>query len=378
MAERSEERDFDMKQFRSVPRPASIIESSGQTSGRSTVGQVTSMAFDNLDAVAADADGKLDRSQQQWMFDRLDWFRLTEKYTPKGDVTVIKAEHDSAQAWLFLAKSGYFATLMTNWLCLRSGIVYSGNPDKPLLTDELAGELRRSDIHHIYLEPLGDGSDLVRSLKRKGWAPLRSEVNLSWRIDCRDMDFDAYWAERPSRLRNTAKRKARKANLTFVFVDHFDQEIWTELESVFAASWKLPDGTPELTRKFAQIESDAGTLRLGLAYKDGQPIAAQFWTIENGIATIHKLAYREDSKQLSAGTILSVEMFRRALDIEKVDMIDFGYGNDRYKAEWMTYHVPLYAITAYDMLHFSGLWGLTKAALRRIVSRMGLDRKNAR
>ena len=334
------------------------------------------MRFDNLDAVALDADGKLDRSKQSGMFDRLDWFRLTEKHTPKGDVTVLKAEQNDAQAWLFLAKSGNFATLMSNWLCLGSGIVYSGDPNKPLLTDELVSELRRSGIHHIYLEPLGAESNFVRSLRHKGWATVRSKVNLSWRVDTRGMDFDAYWAERPSKLRNTAKRKARKGKLTFAFLDHFDSAIWAELESVFAASWKPPEGTPELTREFAQAESDAGALRLGLAYKDGQPIAAQFWTVENGTATIHKLAYRQDSRKLSPGTILSAEMFRRALDIEKVDMINFGYGDDSYKADWMTYHVPLYAITAYDMLHFSGLWGLTKAVMRRIASRIGLDGKD--
>src|SRR3712207_8457598 len=38
--------------------------------------------------------------------------------------------------------------------------------------------------------------------------------------------------------------------------------------------------------------------------KDGAPIAAQLWLVENGEATIHKLAYAEREKGLSPGTLL--------------------------------------------------------------------------
>jgi CelD/BcsL family acetyltransferase involved in cellulose biosynthesis len=122
-------------------------------------------------------------------------------------------------------------------------------------------------------------------------------------------------------------------------------------------------------RRLAEDEGAAGTLRLGLAYHEGQPVAAQLWVVEHGIATIHKLAYREDAKHFSPGTMLSMEMFRRAIDEDKVDMIDFGIGDDGYKREWMAESVPLYALTAYDMRSVRGLAGFLRFVGTKLVGK---------
>ena len=79
----------------------------------------------------------------------------------------------------------------------------------------------------------------------------------------------------------------------------------------------------------------AGALRLGLAYIEGKPVAAQFWTVENGTALIHKLAHDERHMQASPGTLLSAALFQHVIDVDRVNLIDFGTGNDAYKAEWM-------------------------------------------
>ena len=97
------------------------------------------------------------------------------------------------------------------------------------------------------------------------------------------------------------------------------------------------------------------------------------WTVEHGIATIHKLSYREDAKQHSPGTVLSVEMFRRAIDEDKVDMIDFGIGDDGYKRDWMSESVPLYALTAFDPLSVRGLAGIAGWLAGTLVRRIRRD-----
>src|SRR3989440_2029523 len=56
-------------------------------------------------------------------------------------------------------------------------------------------------------------------------------------------------------------------------------------------------------------------------------------TVENGTAWIHKLAYDEAAKALSPGTILSMAMFRAAIDEDRVSRIDYGTGDDAYKRE---------------------------------------------
>ena len=73
-------------------------------------------------------------------------------------------------------------------------------------------------------------------------------------------------------------------------------------------------------------------MRIGLAYIDGQPVAAQFWTVENGTALIHKLAHDERHLAFSPGTLLSAALFQHVIDIDKVDEIDFGTGSERVQA----------------------------------------------
>jgi CelD/BcsL family acetyltransferase involved in cellulose biosynthesis len=106
---------------------------------------------------------------------------------------------------------------------------------------------------------------------------------------------------------------------------------------------------------------------------NGEPVAAQFWTVDNGRALIHKLAHRESAKDASPGTILSAAMFRHVIDEDRVDIIDFGTGNDSYKADWMTGSAPLITIRAFNLKTLGGLAGAAKAGLSRLVRRTAND-----
>ena len=88
------------------------------------------------------------------------------------------------------------------------------------------------------------------------------------------------------------------------------------------------------------IQAQLGTgdfwrLRLGIAEIDGQPVAAQFWTVEGGTAFIHKLAHDERFRKQSPGTLLTAAMFAHVIDVDRVDLVDFGTGDDPYKRDWM-------------------------------------------
>jgi hypothetical protein len=127
-----------------------------------------------------------------------------------------------------------------------------------------------------------------------------TQTNVNWRIRVKGKSFEDYWAERPSKLRNTARRRAKTAGLRIEILERFDEKAWADYQSVYAASWKPAEGSPELMRRFVQAEAAAGTLRLGLAYMGDEAVAAQLWTVEHGVATIHKLAYREARQALFA------------------------------------------------------------------------------
>jgi len=331
----------------------------------------TSVAiFEDLKAAAEDAGDRLSRASQPSLFDRLDWFRLVHEHTPEGTPLVIRVNNGVASCWLFLARKGRSAESLSNLYCLRYGAVVHGPSDKAPIGEFVKG-LRQAGVSHIFLEPVPpEEGRLIAELRRHGWATVRGQINSSWRIDTRGMTFDDYWASRSSRLRNTTARKEKKAKLETKILQCFDAQAWDDYCSVFEASWKPPEASPQLLRRLAEQESEAGTLRLGLAYREGLPVAAQLWLVENGVATIHKLAYRDDAKDWSPGSILSRDMFRYVLDVDRVGMIDFGIGDDPYKREWMGYCVPLYGVTAYDLLRPAGLLGLAGALVRKIVRKL--------
>jgi CelD/BcsL family acetyltransferase involved in cellulose biosynthesis len=73
-------------------------------------------------------------------------------------------------------------------------------------------------------------------------------------------------------------------------------------------------------------------------------VAAQCWTVENSVAYIHKLAHFESHKALSPGTTLSAALFKHVIDVDQVRLVDFGTGDQGYKADWMEATRPRYRI----------------------------------
>lgn len=320
--------------------------------------------FGELDAVAANAAGALDRAAQPSLFARLDWYRLLARHCPpEGTLEVVEAKDASGAAWLFLYRSGSTVRAYANWYSLRFDAALQGDAQAALA--EVAGALKGSSAKAEFY-PLDEGSPLPAAFRDAGWVVALEPASTSWTICTSDMDFDAYWAGRPGRLRNTFKRKA-KAGLEVEIHRAFEPSAWEAYEAVYAASWKPEEGSWPFLRALAEEEGAAGTLRLGIARKDGRPIAAQLWLVEDGTATIHKLAYAEDAKDMSPGTILSHAMFREAIDIDRVRLIDFGTGDDGYKAEWMAERRPLYRMTAWNPRTAAGLFGITRTGLTNLV-----------
>ena len=320
--------------------------------------------FEDLDAVARDAGGALDRAAQPALFDRLDWYRrLAEHSPPPGKLLVLRAQAGGRRAWLFLAVSHPAAKAYATWYSLRFGAI--GDPDELLLT-AIAATLRDGGIAEVELGPLEDPEPLKLGFRAAGWITFVTPRTANWRIDTSGMDFDAYWAKRPAQLRNTARRKAKGDTLDITIHDRFDPAAWADYETVYRASWKPEEGSFPFLRALAEQEGAAGTLRLGIAKAEGAPVAAQLWLVENGQATIHKLAYAEHAKAMSPGTLLGMEMFRRAIDSERVRVIDYGTGDDAYKKDWMGERRTLWRIEAFNPATLRGLLGAARALVGRL------------
>ncbi len=320
--------------------------------------------FDGLDAVAQDSRGVLDNRPS--LFDGLGWFRLIEAHCPPpGRPLVARARGPGgAAAWLFLAEQGGRGEAFRCWYSLRFGLVGDSEGAEPI-----ARALRKR-LHRLEIFPLEEPQPLAAAFRRTGWATFVSPATASWRVATEGKDFESYWAERPGKLRNTAQRKAKAAGLDIEIHRAFNAAAWAAYEEVYAASWKPEEGSPAFLRALAEREGEAGRLRLGVARKDGRALAAQLWTVENGTAWIHKLAYREDAKPLSPGTILSMAMFRAALDDDRVSRIDYGTGDDGYKRDWMGERATLWRIEAFSLASPRGLVGAARAGLSALVRKV--------
>lgn len=307
---------------------------------------------DNFLTAQAAARGMLDRDRQPCLFDRLDWMEQLHRLALRDRLPLLlRAQAGDAEAWMPLmrqSKGQYVA--FANWYNFMWRPIFGDMYDE---VTRLA--LLRQFAHHakdhsrrITLAPVpdedGSASQIASAFAANGWVVDKTPCDENHYVRLNGRSFDQYWGTRPGQLRNTVKRKGKK-NVVSIRIDpHFTDSAWHDYERVYARSWKPHEGSPEFLKELARRESAAGSMRLGLAYIEGQPVAAQFWTVENGVALIHKLAHDERHVQASPGTLLSAALFQHVIDIDKVDEIDFGTGSDGYKREWMEEVRPRFRI----------------------------------
>ncbi len=327
----------------------------------------------DLAAVAVDA---LDDRSQSSLFDRIDWFRRTWAHCPPGRTPIIaRATTGRGAAWLFLAQGApHRAVALASWYTLAYRPVFTGDPDTATQSQMLTALARslRAEVGRITLEhvPADTAAQLAQSFAPAHWLAVRTPQVAHWTVDVAGKSFAQYWTERPGQLRSTVKRKAAKTALAIAILDRFDEAAWADYAAVYADSWKPDEGSLPFLHAMAQAEGTAGRLRLGLARADGHAIAAQLWTVDHGIAIIHKLAHRSGSDALSPGTILSKALFEHVIDRDRVDKIDFGTGDDRYKADWMNDRAMLERVELYNLTDPHGLAGATRAKAGLLVDRL--------
>lgn len=302
-------------------------------------------------------------------FDRAVWFDLLEAHGFAGRGRFdAHGRAGATAAWLPLRteKPGDVAGL-TNWYSFAIRPLYTGDGDRSAALQALFQGLRRSAAH-LTLYPVNVPDDLTAALRAAGWWARATRAGDRHWLDLGDMDHDAWWASRPGALRNTVQRKAKKGIVDIQLLTAFDPGSWAAYEKIYAASWKPDEGHPALLRAFAETEGAGGRLRMGIARIDGIPVAAQYWTVEDGTAFIHKLAHVEDSLKASPGTLLSAALFRHVIDIDGVKRVDFGTGDDGYKRDWMNRHDPLWRIEAFNPAR-PAAWGPASKAFARALLR---------
>lgn len=302
-------------------------------------------------------------------FDRTAWFDLlaAHGFAGRGRIDA-SGSAGATRAWLPLRidMPGDLAGL-TNWYSFSIRPLFDGDGERGGPLRALFADLRHKAAR-LTLYPVIEPDALTAALRAAGWWVTATPAGDRHWLDLGDMDHDAWWSSRPGALRNTVQRKAKKGIVDIQLLAAFDPGSWAAYELIYAASWKPEEGDPALLRAFAEMESERGTFRMGIARIDGIPVAAQFWTVEDGTAFIHKLAHVEDSLKASPGTLLSAALFRHVIEVDGVKRVDFGTGNDGYKRDWMNRHDPLWRIEAFNPSRVAA-WGPALKAYTRSLLR---------
>ncbi len=218
------------------------------------------------------------------------------------------------------------------------------------------------------MDPLGDPfAHLLGAMRLAGLRAFPYFAFGNWYLPG-PLEWNAFLGTRSGKARNTLKRQVKAFHTEGGSVSlctggsELDSEL-AAFEKVYQRSWKTAEPYPEFVRGLAALTAARGGLRMATAWYQGQPIASQIWYVEGRRACIFKLAYDEDFKQLSAGTVLTMRLLEHVMTQDRVLEVDYLIGDDAYKARWMSHRRERWGLVAYDLRSPAGvlLW-LRKSA----------------
>jgi len=309
--------------------------------------------FSEWDQLGHHSDALFSQAEKESLFFSLPWYKNLTSTSLKKDQSLVIAcvINDDKKPLAILPlindNSG-------NWVSLNHVMLTSlytlilAKQDKQQqqsTIDCLAKGLSHLPLQSLTLAPIAENDEPVRllrlALESYGFRCNRFQRFSNWYHLVEGQTGDEYMANRPSILRNTIARKQRKLAREHnyqirLYSDEISETVLSDYFAVFKASWKPKEIYRETISGLIQTVSQQGWTRLAILYIDEQPAAAQLWFVVHKKANIFKLAYDENWKNYSPGSILTQYLMKYVIDQDKVDEIDFLTGNDRYKHDWMT------------------------------------------
>ena len=295
----------------------------------------------------ASADRLFEKGEAQSIFFSRPWFEnLTSTAVPHQDELCLAAVlHDgTVLALLPLNIQGESAHSLTHVYSSLFSLLWIEGSNRDALVC-LAKGLFDLPVRSLKLAPVAIEDHglqaLTEALEQVGFECHYYRRFYNWFHRPDRQNFEHYLSERPSRLRNTVARKRRKIARELdhqirLFVDQDVDLAMADYDRVYRASWKASEVFPTTVDGLVRRFAEQGWLRLAILYVDQVPIATQIWFVAHARASIFKLAYDERWKRFSPGSILTYELMRHVIDVDQVTEIDFLYGNDAYKSDWMS------------------------------------------
>lgn len=286
-------------------------------------------------------------------FSRLAWFTHFEKVICNNEFKAKTFQFTTQEKQLYLpmASIGKQLKSLTNYYSpfyQMLGNVEVTTQDQQAAINVSKDEFKQYDI--IDLLPLyqTDAINWHKAFENIGFKGYLYQHSINWFHE-NITDLDQYWSLRPSKLRNTLKRKKNKIEKSGEYIIEITSpdnifmlnKYLADYHHVYYDSWKQEEPYPAFIDAIAEYAWQQGELRLGMVYHKETPVAAQIWFVNGETAYIFKLAYRRDYTKTSVGTVLTAAMMEHVIDKDKVTCVDFLTGDDSYKKDWMQSQRPL-------------------------------------
>ena len=183
------------------------------------------------------------------------------------------------------------------------------------------------------------------------------------------VQFDEYYQQRPSQLRNTIKRRSKKLaklhsyNISIVTELAGFSTAFSAYKTIYQQSWKGEEYSFAFIEQVCLSAIDENKLRLGLLTIDGKPAAAQIWFVQScpveeesaeKNASIFKLAYNPEYQMFSVGSLLSMALSEHVITQDQVTSIEFGMGSEPYKMDWLNNKRQRTSYQVFNPLSFYG------------------------
>lgn len=329
--------------------------------------------YTNMEALPERARALFSASESLNLFLSEPWIETLAATTP-GLALACVEDGEATYALLPLVKQegGHYAALKHRYTSLYSLLLVEDN--RQAVLGCLVAGLASLRVRALLLEPVAADdarmNELQHCMEGMGYRCQRYFRFYNWVLRVQGQTFEQYMSRRPSRLRNTLVRKRRKLQrehgCEFQLYTGADvPPAMPDYHAVYGSSWKAREQYGDLLSSVVERFSRRGWTRLAVCYIAGQPAAAQLWFVVNDKASIFRLAYDENWKQYSPGSLLTADMMEHMINGERVQEIDFLTGNEAYKQDWMSERRERWALSCVSSLGPSGVLGRLKAHLGR-------------
>ena len=325
---------------------------------------------ESLEAMPAPARELWLREEPSLQFDQtLGWSELLARHALERDekVCVLSAHRDSGECAGVLplksvAPEGLWGLRtmrgLANYYCSLFAPIIDSRSDRPAVLRALLAAVGRLEPDAFDLNPLADRPDAAAAIQSAldalGWRTERYFRFGNWYLEVAGRSFAEYFAGLPSQLRNTVTRKEKKLrqqpglDITIAQTAEQAEAALAGYQRIYAASWKNPEPHPDFVPGLVRQLAERGWLRMGLVKLGEEPVAAQIWACKDGVVSIFKLAYDERYAQWSAGSVLTTQLMRHVIDVDRAAVVDYLTGDDAYKRDWMSHRRERVGVRALD------------------------------